>query len=166
MKEEKIRRFLSMAVIVGGIDILIICTVYQNHFYRVPHKVHLSGYNDAANIETKYDISIEKENQDYDKVSGWILARGHEIVEFDTQIILYEDGSDEGLLWLTQMENRTDVTEMMNDGTNYDESGFQTMIPSKYVEGKDYKIAIAFYVDQERYILKTDQEFVVEDEED
>lgn len=50
---------------------------------------------------------------------------------------------------------------MMNDGTNYDESGFQTMIPSKYVEGKDYKIAIAFYVDQERYILKTDQEFVV-----
>ena len=140
MKEEKIRRFLSMAVIVGGIAIVIICTVYQNHFYRVPHKVHLSGYNDAANIETKYDISIEKENQDYDKVSGWILARGHEIVEFDTQIILYE--------------------------TNYDESGFQTMIPSKYVEGKDYKIAIAFYVDQERYILKTDQEFVVEDEED
>ena len=89
MKEEKIRRFLSMAVIVGGIAIVIICTVYQNHFYRVPHKVHLSGYNDAANIETKYDISIEKENQDYDKVSGWILARGHEIVEFDTQIILY-----------------------------------------------------------------------------
>ena len=87
MKEEKIRRFLSMAVIVGGIAIVIICTVYQNHFYRVPHKVHLSGYNDAANIETKYDISIEKENQDYDKVSGWILARGHEIVEFDTQII-------------------------------------------------------------------------------
>ena len=42
MKEEKIRRFLSMAVIVGGIAIVIICTVYQNHFYRVPHKVHLS----------------------------------------------------------------------------------------------------------------------------
>ena len=37
---------------------------------------------------------------------------------------------------------------------------------SRYVEGKEYKIAIAFYVDQERYILKTDQEFVVEDEED
>ena len=56
--------------------------------------------------------------------------------------------------------------ECVDYGTNYDESGFQTMIPSKYVEGKDYKIAIAFYVDQERYILKTDQEFVVEDEED
>ena len=76
------------------------------------------------------------------------------------------DGSDKGLLWLTQMENRTDVTEAMNDGINYDESGFQAMIPSRYVEGKEYKIAIAFYVDQERYILKTDQEFVVEDEED
>ena len=63
-------------------------------------------------------------------------------------------------------ETVADVTEMMNDGINYDESGFQTMIPSKYVEGKEYKIAIAFYVDQERYILKTDQEFVVEDEED
>ena len=73
MKEEKIRRFLSMAVIVGGIAIVIICTVYQNHFYRVPHKVHLSGYNDATNIETKYDISIEKENQDYDKVSDGYL---------------------------------------------------------------------------------------------
>lgn len=70
------------------------------------------------------------------------------------------------MLWLTQMENRTDVTEMMNDGINYDESGFQAMIPSRYVEGKEYKIAIAFYVDQEWYILKTDQEFVVEDEED
>ena len=122
--------------------------------------------NDATNIETKYDISIEKENQDYDKVRGWILARGHEILEVDTQIILYEDGSDKGLLWLTQMENRTDVTEAMNDGINYDESGFQAMIPSRYVEGKEYKIAIAFYVDQKRYILKTDQEFVVEDEED
>ena len=41
MKEEKIRRFLSMAVIVGGIAIVIICTVYQNHFYRVPHKVYI-----------------------------------------------------------------------------------------------------------------------------
>ena len=70
------------------------------------------------------------------------------------------------MLWLTQMENRTDVTEMMNDGINYDESGFQAMSPSRYVEGKEYKIAIAFYVDQERCILKTDQEFVVEDEED
>ena len=165
MKEEKIKKYLSMAIIAGGVAIVIICTIYQNRFYRVPHHISLSGYNDAENIETKYDISIEKENQDYAKVRGWILARGHEIVEFDTQIILYEDGSDKGLLWLTQMENRTDVTEMMNDGINYDESGFQTMIPSKYVEGKKYKIAIAFYVEQERYILKTDQEFVVEDEE-
>ena len=164
MKEEKIRRFLSMAIIACGVVIVIICTVYQNRFYCVPHQVYLSGYNDASSIETKYDISIEKENQDYAKVRGWILARGHEIVEFDTQIILYEDGSDEGLLWLTQMENRTDVTEMMNDGINYDESGFQTMIPSKYVEGKKYKIAIAFYVNQERYILKTDQEFAVKEE--
>ena len=140
MKEEKIRRFLSMAIIACGVVIVIICTVYQNRFYCVPHQVYLSGYNDASSIETKYDISIEKENQDYAKVRGWILARGHEIVEFDTQIILYEDGSDEGLLWLTQMENRTDVTEMMNDGINYDESGFQTMIPSKYVEGKNIRL--------------------------
>lgn len=166
MKEEKIKKYLSMAIIACGVAIVIICTIYQNRFYRVPHYISLSGYNDAENIETKYDISIEKENQDYDKVSGWIFARGHEILEFDTQIILYEDGSDKGLLWLTQMENRTDVTEAMNDGINYDESGFQAMIPSRYVEGKEYKIAIAFYVDQERYILKTDQEFVVEDEED
>ena len=140
MKEEKIRRFLSMAIIACGVVIVIICTVYQNRFYCVPHQVYLSGYNDASSIETKYDISIEKENQDYAKVRGWILARGHEIVEFDTQIILYEDGSDKGLLWLTQMENRTDVTEMMNDGINYDESGFQTMIPSKYVEGKNIRL--------------------------
>ena len=55
---------------------------------------------------------------------------------------------------------------MMNYVTNYNERGFQTIIQSKYFEVKDYKIAIAFYVDQERYILKTDQEFVVEDEED
>lgn len=113
MKEEKIKKYLSMAIIAGGVAIVIICTIYQNRFYRVPHHISLSGYNDAENIETKYDISIEKENQDYDKVSGWILARGHEILEFDTQIILYEDGSDKGLLWLTQMENRTDVTEAM-----------------------------------------------------
>ena len=140
MKAEKIRRFLSMAIIACGVVIVIICTVYQNRFYCVPHQVYLSGYNDASSIETKYDISIEKENQDYAKVRGWILARGHEIVEFDTQIILYEDGSDKGLLWLTQIENRTDVTEMMNDGINYDESGFQTMIPSKYVEGKNIRL--------------------------
>ena len=140
MTEEKIKKYLSMAIIACGVVIVIICTVYQNRFYCVPHQVYLSGYNDASSIETKYDISIEKENQDYAKVRGWILARGHEIVEFDTQIILYEDGSDEGLLWLTQMENRTDVTEMMNDGINYDESGFQTMIPSKYVEGKNIRL--------------------------
>ncbi len=163
MKEEKIKKYLSMAIIASGVAIVIICTIYQNRFYRVPHHISLSGYNDAENIETKYDISIEKENQDYDKVRGWILARGHEIAEFDTQIILYEDGSDKGLLWLTQMENRTDVTEAMNDGINYDESGFQAMIPSRYVEGKEYKLAIAFYVDQERYILKTDQEFAVKE---
>lgn len=29
-------------------------------FYRVPHKVHLSGYNDATNIETKYVLVLKK----------------------------------------------------------------------------------------------------------
>ena len=58
MKEEKIRRFLSMAVIVGGIAIVIICTVYQNHFYRVPHKVHLSRQNMILVLKKKIKIMI------------------------------------------------------------------------------------------------------------
>ena len=70
MKEEKIKKYLSMAIIACGVAIVIICTIYQNRFYRVPHYISLSGYNDAENIETKYDISIEKENQDYDKVKN------------------------------------------------------------------------------------------------
>ena len=163
MNEEKIRKFLSIAVIICGAAVAIICTVYQNHFYRVSHQVVLSGYNDGENLETQYEISVAKENKDYDMVRGWIVAKGHEISEYDTQIILYEDGSDKGMLWLAKMESRSDVTEMMNDGTNYDASGFQAMIPSKYAEGKKYKIAIAFYIDQKQYIVKTGQEYVAEE---
>lgn len=70
MNEEKIRKFLSIAVIICGAAVAIICTVYQNHFYRVPHQVVLSGYNDGENLETQYEISVAKENKDYDMVRG------------------------------------------------------------------------------------------------
>ena len=48
MNEEKIRKFLSIAVLICGAAVAIICTVYQNYFYRVPHQVVLSGYNDGG----------------------------------------------------------------------------------------------------------------------
>lgn len=41
----------------------------------------------GENLETQYEISVAKENKDYDMVRGWIVAKGHEISEYDTQII-------------------------------------------------------------------------------
>lgn len=54
----------------------------------------------GENLETQYEISVAKENKDYDMVRGWIVTKGHEISEYDTQIILYEDGSDKENIYI------------------------------------------------------------------
>ena len=57
---------------------------------------------------------------------------------------------------------RADVTQAINDGVNYDESGFKAIIPLKYTKGKEYKIALLFYSGQEQYLVKTGEDYVVE----
>ncbi len=161
-KIRQIRRLLSIAVAICGVAIAIFCTAYQNRSYRIPRHVALSDYQDGESLWCQYDISITEQNKDYNNVSGWIVAPGHEIAFYDTQIILYEEGSVEGLRWSAKMENRSDVTEALNDGMNYDASGFVSLIPSAYTEGKNYKVAIAFYVDQTQYVVKTGQEYAVQ----
>ncbi len=164
MQEERIRKILLVMVIAGGVIIAMVCTLYQNFFYRMPHHIQLSEYAEINEIKCEYDIdSITKENQDYDMISGWIIAKGQKIYKYDTKIILYTEDSDEGLMWLTKMVSRHDVTESINDGEDYDSCGFQALIPQKYIEGKEYKIAIAFYVDQEQYIVRTGEKFIAEE---
>ena len=106
--------------------------------------VDVSNYKfNLENVEwEKDDISI---TQDYVKISGWFVEKGQEVKKVALKIVLKDVNSDIYYVLPTDVAERTDVTEYINDGNNYDYSGFSVKIPYwEALEDTDYEIYVQY----------------------
>ncbi len=74
-------------------------------------------------VDSKYDVL---------KVNGWIAYRGESISTWEISMIIQND--DNCYVVPIALQNRTDITEAMNDGFNYDNSGFAVTINKRYIQ--------------------------------
>ena len=162
MTDFKIRRFLSILVIISGILIGSICILYQYHHYKYGSTINISSYPILQEGEYAYGIdALVKENRDYDFINGWIAVEGHSVLQYNTQLLLYTDDSDIALCFQLTAINRDNASVPFEDGEDYNPRGFQRRIKSSPVEEKEYKIGFLIDVDRELKLIMTDQVYRV-----
>lgn len=141
----------------------VVC-ICQYVWYAKPHEISLSNYGEAQNVAYKIETLKEK-NCNYDTFKGWIVSKGNAPVQYNTRLVLYTDGSDRAYAFPLKYSPRTDVTDEIDDGNDYESSGFEGMISHKY-SGKGYKIGILFDVGRKAYLYKTDLYYTAEEGKD
>lgn len=65
-------------------------------------------------------------------MDGWIAYKGESISTWELSMIIQND--DKCYVVPMALQNRADITETMNDGFNYDNSGFAVTINKRYIQ--------------------------------
>lgn len=105
---------------------------------------------------------MQQHNAAYDEVSGWVTIPGIASRTYDTKLVLYRKDTDRVLAFPTTMANRSDVTSEIHDGLDHTSSGFQAMIPRKYVNSQ-YRIAFLMRVGNSERLLLTGKKYIITD---
>lgn len=112
-------------------------------------------YGTGENLQ--YWLYNAEQVEDMFQVRGWIVHTGEPIETYDIVVVLHDLGKDVYYQCPTQREERTDVTEYMNDGINYDDSGFisNTLVKKLNLQTTRYEVCIAYRNNGERELVKT-----------
>lgn len=155
-ERNEIAKIFNLDYDMGGATLAIVVVVYQYFYYSGRH-INLSDYQELQE-GYEYGLNVIEANLDYDEVSGWIVVPGHEIVQYETTLVLYSETGN-AYAFPTKMVTRTDVTEYFDDGLNYDASGYQVRVRKSKIKGNSYYIGFILVVDRERYLIKTGREY-------
>ena len=128
-------RFVTVIFVLMGLLFTIgwiILVENENHIVTLkPESVVVSdasGYRfNVENISWKKDdISI---TEDYVCISGWLLKQGQQVDKVEIRVLLRNLNTGEYLVLPTDVIERSDVTEYINDGKDYNYCGFSVKIP-------------------------------------
>ncbi len=141
------KRFVAAFFVVMGV-IYAVCWMVlvrnENRIYTLkPEDVVLSdasgyGFN-VENVDWEKDeISI---TEDYVYISGWLVKPGEQSDKVAIKIVLKDLNTGEYFVVPTEVTVRSDVTDLYNDGNEYDYCGFSVKIPYwNGLEKTDYEI--------------------------
>lgn len=117
------------------------------------HDLHQYHFKIEELVSEKDNISITK---DYLKIKGWLVCNGEATQSASIKIVFQDVTTGKYYLIPTQMDDRDDVTQEMNDGNNYRYSGFSVNVP--YIneledDSKDYKLFALYQLNSSRVLL-------------
>ncbi len=98
-------------------------------------KLDVTGISQVAPSEymTCLDVcdwkkDADQTTKDYVIINGWALKPGMEIFEASISVVIRSTENDKYYILPTKMIQRSDLTSYMNDGYNYEKSGFSTSV--------------------------------------
>jgi hypothetical protein len=120
---------------------------------------HLSSADVNVTAASDYDAEIESVSwkrddisltSDYVTISGHLYRRGTSVERSAIRIVLKDPGTGNYLVLPTDLTLRTDITEKIHDGNNYDYCGFSVRIPYwDDLSAKDYEIFAQYDLNDE-----------------
>lgn len=127
-----IKNKVLVMVLVIGVILVAIFVLYQYLKYSQYNQYHIDESKIADS--SLFIWGIDKVNSKYDvlKVDGWIAYKGESISTWELSMIIQND--DKCYVVPMALQNRADITETMNDGFNYDNSGFAVTINKRYIQ--------------------------------
>ena len=128
LKKKEYVIFWLLTVVV----IVLVCGYYvQKNTYKKICKI--------GDVSSELTVNVDEysQNENLISVAGWAIKKGVPTGAFDMTVILWNEKENLGYEIPTAMAVRSDVTSAMEDGVNYDHSGFSSKIIIK-----DHTIAI------------------------
>lgn len=153
------KKLLSFFLVAGVILIFISYICFRNSVGRTytidseGEKIEKVG----KNSKYLYNIdNLDKVNQDNFEVKGWIIKKKENIKNVSINIMLKDD--NKFYVLPTKIVKREDVTEKLNDGVNYNFSGFQAYLKKpEGIKQKKSRIYILVEINGDRSIIKTNE---------
>lgn len=122
-------------------------------FDKPIESIHLDNLN--------YNIESIKLTNNIFSIVGWAYVKGTSSVDVIPCIILKDDNNNLYKV-KTRITKRTDVTRKINDGKNYNNSGFLAQFSIAGLEkGKKYKIGIQMEINKTVYFKWTDKQITL-----
>lgn len=94
------------------------------------------------------------------QISGWCLKPGADIRIYDIRLILWSDALGYGYVVPAMLNRRSDMTGYMDDGYNYEKSGFSCMINPKFIKKEAYRILIQYQCDGSSEVADTGKYYI------
>lgn len=90
-------------------------------------------------------------------IADWAAKQGESIESIDMQVVLCSEDTQTGYVLPTQMTNRQEVTDALNDGFNYNYSGFLSrgLLSKLKLSKRDFTIYLHYKNNGEDLWVKT-----------
>ena len=101
---------------------------------------------------TRDDNSL---TDDYVHISGWIVKPGTNVDAVAIRVVLKDMETEKYYIVPTGVVSRGDVTESINDGKNYEYSGFSVLLPywRELDTDKNYELYVQYELNDEGNVL-------------
>lgn len=148
----------------GMLVIIVLCAFLSWNEMRikefVPQEVVELSVSDGVcvNLDT-CTYEVKGYEADSIKISGYAIVPGRATELIDINVVLKDEQTDEYYILPTSIVLRTDVTEGINDGTNYDYSGFDVDLNESLfdLENNEYSVLVLYSVNNNTYLLNSEQ---------
>ncbi len=144
------------AVLIFGITLAFAFALYQYLKYSQYGTYQIDEEKITDNSFFALDIDALEKRYDTVKINGWIAYQGESILTWKLSILIQnEDGS----CYIVPMalQKRTDVTKAMNDGFDYDNSGFSVTINKRYIKSDHAHYYILYENNDRNMIVDIDE---------
>ena len=153
---------------IGTALILFLCLFLSWRETRI-YRVDVSG---LSKMEEGATVTIDSKNyiKDYYgnesiNIDGWCIINGRKTAPVAMHVLLRDPKRDEYYEVPTTIVSRSDVTELINDGTNYDNSGFSVSLKNCSLHRRKYEIYIRYESGDDDYLIPTSKQIRRKDEE-
>ena len=113
----------------------------------------------SASESDLYDYELEEiDIDDSIRIRGRVIERGKSSLPVELYVIFAETAARQGLLLPTTVVKREELTAEYNDGTNYDWSGFDVLIPNRNpidIRNRDYQIMLLINIQGKERLIDT-----------
>lgn len=147
---------------------ILICIFFVAHEMQVTKiDVHeIEEVNEKAGAIVNIDEASYSIRNYNDKVSidGWCVIKGKEIKTISIWVLLKDKESGEFYKIPTTVIKREDVTAFIDDGFNYDNSGFSAKTKKRYLNLNEntYEIWLLYEINNEKKLIFTGRTLVAE----
>lgn len=122
MEKAPTQKGIKITIIIMCLIIIVIGKIFVIHEYSVEE---IDINTDDFSVDG-FTYHIDTCMSDPDKtISGWVIKDSEQINSNAIKVVLIDIETDNKYVLPTQIEIREDVTEHLNDGNNYDYSGFK-----------------------------------------
>jgi hypothetical protein len=135
-------------------------------FYYKNSKVEMIEVDDCekADLEYYFDNVLVDKKENKCEIAGWAYKKGEDIGYANDSVILKDTETNQYYKVNTQFVKRTGVTDYVNDGHNYDNSGFLSRFSlSNIPKGRKYQICLKYLTNDNNILCETDEYLEISD---